>query len=135
MSQINQTVYCTYTHLANGIHEYVLADSSRAAYDEFLVHLDQVFREAPADEILRSLVDFRHGLPPLQYAFQRTQALLKKYPKRTDFSRVAYLHMPGAVITLVQTFISLFRLKQSSNRFFTSGQREEAIAWLLGGKV
>jgi hypothetical protein len=122
---------CTCTHHANGIHEYVLADSSRQAYDDFLVYLEMMFHDSPPDEYLHSLVDFSNGLPPLQYAFRRTAELLKRYQGRTNDSRVAYLYKPGAVISLVQSFISLFRLNRAAGRFFTADQRDEAITWLL----
>ncbi len=130
MSKIQTSTLCTYTRYANGIHEYVLANGSREAYDDFLIHLDRVFRDAPADEGLRSLIDFSNGFPPLQYAFQRTQVLLKKYPNRTSGSKVAYLYTSSTLISVMKSFISLFRLSNSDNRFFSIEERDEALRWL-----
>jgi len=133
MTQTQTTALCIYTLHENGIHEYSLVTPTREGYDELLTHLDRVFRDSPADEHLRSLIDFSSGFPPLQYAFQRTQVLLKKYPNRTKGSKVAYLYTSSTLISMVRSFISLFRLNNSDNRFFNVAEREKAMAWLAEG--
>jgi hypothetical protein len=130
MSQTQTTILCAYTRHTNGIHEYVLHSPTREGFDELLVHLDRVFGDSPADEQMRSLIDFRNGFPPLQYAFRQTQGFLKKYPNRTYGSKVAYLYTSSTLISMMKSFISLFRLNNSDNRFFRVAERETALAWL-----
>jgi hypothetical protein len=133
MSQTQTASLCLYNRHTNGIHEYVLVKPTREGFDDLLLQLDRVFQDSPTDEQLRSLMDFSSGFPPLQYSFQRTQVFLKKYPNRTNGSKVAYLYTSNTLISMMKSFISLFRLSNSDNRFFSADERDAALRWLAEG--
>lgn len=138
MPDKTETIHCRYTLLDNGIHEYVLADSSRAAFDEFLEHSERVSQETNPQEIVLNLIDFRQsGLPPMKYGFQRSQeavARAKKEGRSIPPTRNACLYNPGMLITLVQTFVNLLNVN-AVGQFFSADERDKAIAWLLEGRA
>lgn len=136
MPETVSSSYCTYNRLENGIHEFILGDSSRVSFDALLDHISQVYGKTSPEEIILNLVDFRKsGLPPLRYGFQRTQesiARFKKEGREIPRARSAYLHNPGAMIMMVQSFLNLLN-SNAVGRFFAADEREKAIEWLLEG--
>lgn len=121
---------CAYRRLDNGIHEFVFAESSRASFDVFIDQLDDITQATPPHEKLYTLLDWRQsGMPPLRYAFQRSQTFVKRYPHHSG-GRTAFLYRSGTLISLVQSFVDVLHSKAQA-RFFVGDQREAAIAWLL----
>jgi hypothetical protein len=131
---------CIHRHLENGIHEFVFTESSRAAVDEWMSLLEQIY-EQYADqtpELVRmSLIDVRQsGTLPLNYFFKSWQDWNRKHPAPTDTKgRVAGLHNVNEfVVGLVQSFANLFS-PDTKVSFFKGDKREDAIAWLLKEKA
>ena len=130
------TVRCTYTYREDGIHEYVLLDTSRAAFDDFLGRTQSISESADPDEVLLNLVDFSNGLPPVMYSFQRSQEAVAKQKKAghsIPSARNAILYQSGVLISMVQTFVNLLHV-DAVGRFFPVEERDQAIAWLLEGR-
>jgi len=131
MTQIStETQLCRYTRLDSGVHCFVFENSSRVSFDQFMDKLSTVTESSSPDKPLLVLLDWRlSGLPPLRYAFQKSQAYMKRFPNYSG-GKTAYLYRMGTLITLAQSFVNLLHAK-ASGRFFAEDQQEAAIRWLL----
>lgn len=123
---------CLYSHLENGVHEFVLADTSFTAVDEWLNLLNTLYRDASFNQPLLILADVRRSsIQPLTYAFRRIQKWLALHPKHSR-TRCAFLSHPDTLAVLKATFVQLIRTGGTDVvRFFSAGGRDQAIAWLL----
>ena len=121
-----QSPHCRYQLLSNGIHEFILADGSRAAFDEFVTVLAQVEAQDESD-MLTYLLDMQAGIPPITYAFNQVKKYLDGLDDRRNV-RLAIVHDPASSIETLQSFIQLLQIK-GTFQFFTD--RQQAMAWLL----
>jgi hypothetical protein len=125
-----QQELCHYIRLDNGVHSFLFEDSSRACFDQFMERLTAVTEASSPDKPLLVLLDWRKsGLPPLRYAFQKSQVYMKRFPHYSG-GKTAYLYRMGTLITLAQSFVNLLHAK-ASGRFFAEDQQDAAIKWLL----
>jgi hypothetical protein len=122
---------CTYRRLDNGVHEFVMHESSRAAVDEFIAAIAQMAQSLPPGRSSPSLIDTRVGLQPLHYSFTRMMKLVQQYPAPDNASRVAMIVQPHVLLQSVATFMRLFPWTRT--RFFTPDHYAEALAWLVAG--
>jgi hypothetical protein len=128
---------CHYTHLPNGIHEYILFNNSRRTFDEYAAYLENYMASAARGEALDKqlaiLIELREpGMPPVAYMAGRYRDLLIKYPGRLPDARIAYVHTEGFLITVLRTFLMLLPTRNAiQRRFFYTSQRTQAEAWLL----
>lgn len=139
MAVQQQGKLCIHHQLDNGIQEFIFTESSRAAVDEWIRHLERIYQESlnlPADSPGRTLIDVRQsGAMPLSYFFQRSRQFTSTHPSPAgSVARVAGLHdANGVIVSLVQSFANLGS-RDMTVAFFKGDQRDQAIAWLLNGE-
>lgn len=118
----------------NGIHEFIFYESSRKAVDAWITKTEEITAasEATPDQTVRYLYNqVTSGMQPANYAFRRSQDMIKKYPKRAR-SRTVFLTNPGFFVSLMDAFVKLLRTEDKDRVQFINGdKRDEAIAWLL----
>lgn len=118
---------CSYQYHNNGIHEYVLRDGSRAAFDDFATLMAQVEATDTNQGVLTQLLDMRQGTPPLTYAYNMMRQYIEQLEVRRTV-RLAILHDAARDIELVNSLVDLLQVK-GTVQFFTD--RQKAMAWLL----
>ncbi len=123
---------CSHTHLENGIHEFVLADTTFAAVEVWLKILNALYVHALSQDRILLLADVRRSsIQPLTYAFRRMQKWLVVHPKRPH-TRCAFLTHEDIVYALKAYFAQLVHTGGTDVvRFFSAEQRDDAVAWLL----
>jgi hypothetical protein len=123
---------CSYVYRNNGIHEFVLADASKAAVDQWLEQLNALYVHASLDEIMLVLADVRRSrMQSMVFAFRRIEKWLAEHPQRPA-THYAFLSHPDVVRAIKATFMTLVRSSGESDmaRFFSIDRREQAVAWL-----
>jgi hypothetical protein len=127
------TTRCMYGELDTGIVELTFTEASREAVDELLLHMDEIYRSADANPIVRVLVDHRNvGMQPVTYMYQKMREWNASH--RVYFSsRAAILIDDTFLVRLVDSLLkTVLRTAMVEIRYFTSGDRDAAIRWLLG---
>jgi hypothetical protein len=122
-----------YGELDNGVLELTFTEASREAVDELLLHMNEIYRTAGANEIVRVLVDHRNvGMQPVTYMYQKMREWNASH--RVYFSsRAAILIDDTFLVRLVDSLLNtVLRTTVVDIRYFSSGQRDAAIRWLLG---
>ncbi|NJR12844.1 hypothetical protein HC776_03050 [bacterium] len=74
------------------------------------------------------------GMPPLAYLSQGFRRLLRRYPSKRFYGRVAMIHGTGFSLSIMKSFLGLLQSvmgKGVDRRFFARSERAEADAWLL----
>lgn len=121
---------CVYTHLDNGIHEFVFTESSREAVDELTDHikyiLDTTPAEAPATCYL--LDNSRVDAIPLSYTRTRIKELDAYRPEERAPGRLAVVY-DGFMGSLANSVLAM--TMKNRFRFFKPSDREAAQTWLL----
>jgi len=130
---MTQVPHCTYELTHNTIHRFTLVHADQQAMDEFVLKMAQIIDDTPEHEQLNLLIDFRpDGIPPLRYAVTTVRDMLKE--RKAVQIRVAYLHEPNPVMSLVTTFLDRLRIQtriQTQRRLFSGGDAEaEALEWI-----
>lgn len=126
---------CLYTRHYSGIHRFVFSDSSTAAIDTWIHHLETLYRE-DADDTLLMLVDARRaGVQPLSYITERSREINACYPERPA-TRTAFLYDTHFAASLARNcIVMLSRIGMDTVRFFPGDQHEsDAVVWLLAGE-
>jgi hypothetical protein len=126
---------CSYARLESGVHEFVLADATFTAVDEWLQLLNVLYKEASFNQPMFILADVRRsGIQPLTYAFRRIQKWLAVHPKHSR-TRCAFLSHAETLAALKANFSRLIRTGGADAvRFFSAEGRDQAITWLLTGE-
>jgi hypothetical protein len=116
----------------NGIQEYRFLEATHEAVDHWMQAVTANAREIPASGLIRYLIILPAGeLIPLMHTFTRIQEALKVRPQRPS-TRVAILHAPDFLVSVLDAFIRMLRSGDKDVvRFFLHHQREEAVRWLL----
>jgi hypothetical protein len=116
----------------NGIQEYRILEATHEAVDEWMEMAIANARDVPASGLIRYLIVLPAGeLIPLMHTFTRIQESLKARPQRPS-TRVAILHAPDFLVSVLEAFIRMLRSGDKDVvRFFLHDQREDAIRWLL----
>lgn len=112
----------------NGIHEFVMLEFSRAGVDAFAEKIQAMNAMLPPGTSAPVLVDSSQGTQPVNYMFTRMRELNRTAPKPAKRSRVALLHKPGIIATIVDGMMGVF--PQVRVRIFRPEDRETAIRWL-----
>lgn len=121
-----------YTEHADNLHVFTFHVGSRKALDQWFFYIEQ-FYQFPKEAKVRALIDTTAcEQPPLQYAFQKAQALAKKYPNRPVPMYFAFLgsDRQGAMNRILQSFIQLLRTGDQNRYFYGEAEREKAMGWL-----
>ena len=116
----------------NGIQEYIFLEATHEAVDSWMDTAIELTRPFAAGDVVCYLIAFpAKELIPLMHTVTRIEAALKERPLHPTV-RVAILHPPGYVVSMMEAFVKLLRLgSKDAVRFFAFSQREIAIRWLL----
>lgn len=128
-SSANPRTLCLYRKLDNGIHEFIMAEASRPAVDEFIDALDEMAQSLLPGKTAPILIDSSVGIQPLRYIFARTLTLLRGHSTPVETARMAMVLRPNVLINTIQVMMRIFPF--INLRFFQPDEREQAIAWLL----
>jgi hypothetical protein len=122
---------CIHKLHENGIHEFILTESTLVCYEEFLLEVSQVYagrnEQSPT---MRSLIDSRKSSLPISYAVKRGKETMDKFPNIGKI-RTATLTDSRFETHLVDSFLRIMRFQNMRVRFFDADRREDAAAWLL----
>jgi hypothetical protein len=128
---------CIYQRLDNGIQEFIFLQSSHAAVDEFIDHLQWIKDNEPnyqSDQTTRVLMDTcASGALPMYYIAKRANEWTRQQPAamQARHTRTAQLYKAsGAYVTIARNLGKVFSNKHFRQEYFHD-DREAAIAWLL----
>jgi len=128
---------CIFQRLDNGIQEYVFTQSTHAAVDEFIDHLNWIVANDPVyptESITRILMDTRKSGPlPMYYIAKSANEWTRKQPVSMQArpARTAQLYTAsGAYVTIARNLGKVFSNKNFKQEYFQN-DRDAAIAWLL----
>jgi len=126
---------CSYICLENGIHEFVIQDSSKATIDEFFRILEGILTSTPDTQTARYIIDVSQsaGVASLVAGAQRFRRLEAQIPHRAP-GRTVVLHSSGGVLSFIDSFVRALAPSRDVTRFFPVDKRDEAIEWLLSDK-
>ena len=130
MTNSAQPEPCVYTHLENGIHEFIFNRSSREAVDEMFVMLSEVYEDVDPDRTIPLLFDFQRGDVPLSYLFMSFQKWLAGRTTHYNARLVILTDMRG-VAPILDGFLRALHHSYLQVRFFSHAQRNEIVDWLL----
>lgn len=116
---------CIYLRHEGDIHEFILQDSSRAAFEDYMTLFEQIYEDDR--QAHRFMVDLSAGLPSMTYAFNRMKQFMRRADDRPR--RVALMHNAHVLLTVAQSFVQLLG-SSATIRFFNIIEREEALSWL-----
>jgi hypothetical protein len=113
-----------------GVHQFLFTESSHRAVDEWLAGMSKIAIHNQHDGTIRYILDNTlSGMIPLSYALKRLQEINKRFPDRPR-TRVAVIHPQHFMISVMDSFFRLLRSDKDVLRFFPTGRRDEAVAWL-----
>ncbi len=123
---------CVYTHLDNGIHEFVFSDADKASVDFFFDKLAEILRTTPKTGTARYILDVTQTGRDISLTgmVQRFRKLDFQIPERAR-GRTAVLHIPGITYSFIDGLVRALAPGQDKTRFFPVDKRAEAIAWAL----
>lgn len=123
--------YCQYRVLANGVHEFIMQESSRAAVDDFIDALEEMVTLIPPGTAAPMLLNSVVGIQPISYIFGRVRDLTRKYPPPPpgQRSKIAMMFKPNILIDTIDMMMRSF--PNVKVRFFKPDEREAALAWLI----
>jgi hypothetical protein len=126
------TTRCIYGPLENGILELTFTEASREAVDELLLHMNEIYRMAGANDIVRVLVDHTDvGMQPVTYMFQKMREWNASH-RVYFYSRAAVLIDDTFLVWLVDSLLkTVLRTAAVEIRYFASSERDAAVSWLL----
>lgn len=120
-----------YTRLDNDIHEIILTEASKKAVDIWMVLLDQIYAEYTAQDTVLILLDWRAGMQPVGYTFEKLREFMNQYAD-LPATRTAFLYGKDFLKSLIATLIESNKFHERDTvNFFADDQRNAAIQWLL----
>ena len=126
---------CAYTLHANGIHEFVLLLPTPRGVDALVEQINKVYDATPPGQLVRELIEFRGGLPPISYAMQRAREQLARYPKMPNI-RAVVMYDSNLFVSFVMPLANILfsRFNTINVKYLPKTKRDAAIAWLLHDK-
>ena len=128
---------CLFQRLDNGIQEFCFQQSSHAAVDEFIDHLNWIVDNDPAyktEATSRILMDTsKSGALPMYYIAKRANEWTRSRPVTVQarLSRTAQLYSASsAYVSIARNLGKVFSNPSSKQEYFHN-DRDAAIAWLL----
>ncbi|MEO0565009.1 MAG: hypothetical protein AAF125_23080 [Chloroflexota bacterium] len=123
-----------YRILPSGIHEIRMMESSRAAVDDWLAHMEGIVRDerynAPSVYV-PVLLDLREpGMMPVGYATQAVRVWAERYPN-PPLIDIAVVYRYGMLASLAVAFSGLSGLADGV-QLFHKGRYEDAQTYLKG---
>ena len=124
---------CIYTKLENGIHEFVVTESSRETVDELTDYIKHILSTTSLDAPpTRYLIDnSRTDALPIPYLRTRIKELSSYRPKGRAPSTMAIVY-DGFLGNIANSVFSL--TMKNRYRFFKPSDRQAAQDWLLQGQ-
>jgi len=129
------TTPCTYTHFVEqDVHKFMFHRANNTAVDLYMERFESLLAQVERGERQHIYLLFDitpQGMFPIDYAYQRTQALFQQYTV-TLTSKVAYLCTPEDAQRLRDEIARRYAGGNvSPNRqFFTPAEEAKALAWL-----
>jgi hypothetical protein len=124
---------CEHILHANGIHEFLLADSSIASLEAYYQALANLYQLRTADSPTMHVLLNSVGMEmPISYAMKRGKQLKDEYPD-IGATHTAILADGFIEIRLVDSFMRVMRFPNTRVRFFRTSRRDDAVTWLLKG--
>ena len=128
----NSELNCEYTHLENGIHQFIFKDASLSAVQAYYEGLEQIYqvRVPNSSDPIRILMITPKKSLPINYMSQRGKEVMAKYP---NLGTVWFATLVNniAEARIADSFLRIIRLPGVRPRFFAISERDEAIQWLL----
>jgi hypothetical protein len=125
----NET-YCQYSHLGNGIHQFVFQKATREAVDQHVTQLEKIYESEP-NALIRVMIDLRpSGWPPMAYTASALRQSNGRYPNRPT-ARYAFIYNAGFLLSVARTFFDLLNPSRGAARFFSGSEADKAVDWLL----
>ena len=118
---------------SNGIHEFIVKQSSRTAVDEIMSVFGELYDSTASDQILRRLFIMQPGvrLPSVAYTIGQTRQLLAKH-KKPPKSRNALIYEDSVALSILRPSVRFLPFANAMPLgFFRTNEREQAITWLL----
>ncbi|MEQ8672129.1 MAG: hypothetical protein RLP44_20995 [Aggregatilineales bacterium] len=124
---------CEHIANANGVHEFIFEDSSRAAVDFLMDSMSEIIAVTPIDDPIMMMIDLsKSGVPPLRYAMMRSKKVNSRYLMEFENKKQhqAYLAMISTN-TLIHTFkVFVEQMVRGNTKIKIFKDRESAMAWL-----
>jgi hypothetical protein len=132
---VQESEVCTYTFHDNGIHEFILLQPTPRGVDELVKRINALYDTTTPGQLLRELIEFRGGLPPISYAMQRAREQLARYPNMPRI-RAVIMYDSNLFISFVMPLANILfsRFNSISVKYMPTTKREAAFAWLLQDK-
>jgi hypothetical protein len=121
--------HCSYVLHKNGIHEFIINHPTKRAADELIGCIKTKLNDIPPHQTVRELVNFSAGVPPIAYLAHRGRETMTSAP--SPKLRVAFVYEQSTAMTILRTLVDLVQLNTVHVKGFRTGQRGEAIEWLL----
>ncbi len=122
----------SYQQDEDGVHVFRFTGTARDAVDAFIVTLQRIYGQAPADSHIHLYIDMTDAETnvSLRTLARRIQPFFSEYPDRPAGS-LAVITKQGSAFTLLNNFLVLFSRGKDRFRFFRDGQQDEMRRWLL----
>src|SRR5688572_24579097 len=72
---------CSYRHLPEDIHEFILFDASEATLTACFRHMEAALAQAPLDQPILIISDIRGGVPQTHVLWRLVRSMFAKYPR------------------------------------------------------
>jgi hypothetical protein len=125
---------CHYEWLSQGVHSFYFTPDGHSGLDDFFARLTEILATAPPHtRRLRYLVDVStagEGEAPFHELVRRFRELEIALPQRPP-GRTALIAASSRLLNLANALITTLAPQKDRTRFFSPGQREAALEWLL----
>jgi hypothetical protein len=123
---------CEYIRHENGIHEFIIRDSSLDGAYSYLEQIEPIYaaRNNDSPVLLVIINSSGEALPMNYHLLQSVKALLDKYPN-IGMTYTAILTNDSIAARLADLFIRMVRYPGVTARFFEHTHRDDALQWLL----
>lgn len=128
-----QRPLCQLRVMDNGVVEFVMQESSRAAVDDLMSLMEELTRLPMMQQTPATLLDSRVGIQPLNYIMSRMSQFAKAHPSQQS-GRLAMILPPNPLVSAINAMTrGLF--PRIGVRIFTPNQYDEAIQWLTKNQL
>lgn len=113
------------------IHIMSLKVASRAAVDEYLGMMNEIYRDVTEHDEMRFLIDYRKsGMPSVPYVFRKGASWANSLQVHPP-AWMAIVHQDEYIVGMMSTLIQTLRFGHLRMRFFKGDAGyDQAMAWL-----
>ena len=107
-------------------------ESSRKAVDELLVHMFAILADPPDRNVIRIFISSAPsaGPQPIMYLMQQLRANRPRLESDRSL-RIAVIFNFSPLAHMINAFISVLKMPGLVSRFYTVGQEDAALDWLM----